>query len=108
MALYDTFEYAFCYNDEKVKHAATNSQNAENQPERRPAGQIVGQSNAAVDVCNSDEESTESTRFLLGEAIVMETYRNTEDDSVCLYGGTDRSFVQETHVTETLDADAWR
>ena len=91
LALYDTFEYACCYNDEKRKtmrewllrrmqnEADANSIAAMN------AGDTVGTANSV----------TEMTRLIGAEEIAMETFSASSSSTL----------LMDEHVTQLMDDD---
>jgi hypothetical protein len=78
VALYEMFEYAFCYGEEKASFAAELRSRAE---EMRPARESNASAVAHESLDSNDDESTESTQLLLGEAIPMELYRTSNENS---------------------------
>lgn len=78
MALYEMFEYAFCYGDDKAKFAAELQARAE---DLRQARESDASSDAANELRDSDDESTEFTQLLPGESLSMEIYRTSNENT---------------------------
>jgi hypothetical protein len=77
MALYEMLESALCYDEEKANFTAELRSRAE----QRRLDQESSTSAFANELHDSEDESTESTQLLLGEAIAMNVRRTSDENT---------------------------